>query len=39
MLSEMAAIKGKGNWAEGMVGGVERPDVEVRHLIASGVRK
>ncbi|KAK4696077.1 hypothetical protein P7C70_g8435, partial [Phenoliferia sp. Uapishka_3] len=38
MLSEMAAKKGKDNWAEGMVDGKERPDVEVRHLIVVGVR-
>ncbi|KAL8278491.1 hypothetical protein RQP46_009181 [Phenoliferia psychrophenolica] len=36
MLSEMQAIKGVGNWADGMVGGAERPDVEIRHLIVVG---
>ena len=35
----MAAIKGQGNWAEGMVDGAERPDVEIRHLIVTGVRR
>lgn len=35
MLSEMKALKGQNNWAESVTG----PDLEIRALVAVGVRK